>query len=64
MSRTLRRHARCLAIDVFSLDGCELAQSAILNQGSYLLAALRLTQGGEPVEPRPKRFTHRALHRE
>jgi len=39
MSRTLRRHARCLAVGVFSLDDEELAQSAILNQGRYLLAA-------------------------
>jgi hypothetical protein len=36
----LRRHACCLAVGVFSLDDCELAQSAILNQGSYLLAAI------------------------
>jgi hypothetical protein len=28
-----------LAVGVFSLDDCELAHSAILNQGRYLLAA-------------------------
>jgi len=43
MSRTLRRHARYLAVGVFSLDNCELAQSAILNQGRYLLAATEET---------------------
>jgi len=32
MNRTLRRRARCLTVGAFSLDGCELAQSAILNK--------------------------------